>query len=217
MAMSLTAFAVVIGALLAWVNHITEKPIKAQEEKTLSDGIRTVMGGKETIIASTDTIKNNVGGKEQTIILRTINSSDDKKIGTAAKCGTQGFGGDLRILVGFDNENTILGYTILQSSETPGLGAKADKWFQKDGKSSIIGLSPGKDKLTVRQDGGDVDAITASTITSRAFLKAVRQAYDAVAADAVDGETAASKQTDANTAASEQHHGQDKKASHKQQ
>lgn len=206
MTASLTVFAVAIGALLAWVNHVTAKPIKAQEEKALSDGIRNVMGGKDMKIAATDTIRKDAEGKERTLVLYAIKSSDNKNIGTAVECGTQGFGGDLRVLVGFDNRNAILGYTILQSSETPGLGAKADKWFQKDGKGSVIGKSPSTDNMAVRQDGGDIDAITASTITSRAFLKAVRQAYEAVAADTVDGETAASKQTRSATPGAEQRH-----------
>lgn len=206
MVVSLTTFAVVIGALLAWVNHITEAPIRAQEEKTLADGIRSVMGGKEIKVASTDTVRKTVGEKEQTLVMYTVNTPNDESLGVAVESSTMAFGGDMRILVGFDNAKKILGYAILQTSETPGLGAKADKWFQQDGKSSIIGMSPSKDKLMVKQDGGDVDAITASTITSRAFLKAVRQAYDAVASASVDGETAASKQTDGETAASKQHH-----------
>ena len=92
---------------------------------------------------------------------------------------TSGFGGDLKVLVGFNQEGNILGYTILQTAETPGLGAKAEGWFQKDGKGSIIGKNPSTDNLTVSKDGGSVNAITASTITSRAFLLAVNNAYNA--------------------------------------
>ena len=83
------------------------------------------------------------------------------------------------MLVGFDATGKILGYTILESSETPGLGMKAGDWFQKGGKGCVIGLSPADGDLTVTKDGGKVDAITASTITSRAFLKAINQAYGA--------------------------------------
>ena len=98
------------------------------------------------------------------------------------------------MLVGFDAEGKVLGYTVLQHSETPGLGAKADKWFQKDGKGNIIGrdLSDGK-PLVVDKDGGDVDAITASTITTRAFLKAVNQAYAVYAGQDADASSGASK------------------------
>ena len=79
-------------------------------------------------------------------------------------------------MVGFDQEGNVFGYSILESHETPGLGAKAGEWFQKDGKGSVIGRNP-SNALTVKKDGGDVDAISGSTITSRAFLTAVNDAY----------------------------------------
>ena len=82
-------------------------------------------------------------------------------------------------MVGFDAEGNISGYEILASAETPGLGAKADKWFQKDGKGNVIGLNPANDNITVKKDGGQVDAITGSTITSRAFCRLVSTAYNA--------------------------------------
>ena len=81
-----------------------------------------------------------------------------------------------------------------EHAETPGLGAKADKWFQKGEKGDIIGKDP-VEPLTVSKDGGQVDAITASTITSRAFLLAVNNAYNAYkATPATDAESGASKQ-----------------------
>ena len=69
------------------------------------------------------------------------------------------------------------------------MGAKADQWFQAGNKGSIIDKNPGTDKLKVTKDGGSVDAITASTITSRAFLKAVNQAYAATQIDVAEEET----------------------------
>ena len=89
-----------------------------------------------------------------------------------------GFAGPITLLVGFDEAGSIKGYTILSTSETPGLGVKAATWFQKGEKGDIIGRNPGEKALQVSKDGGDVDAITASTITSRAFLKAVNNAYE---------------------------------------
>lgn len=86
----------------------------------------------------------------------------------------KGFGGPLTVMVGLANDGTILGYKILETQETPGLGAKAQDWFQKGQKGDIIGKTAGK--LEVSKDGGEVDAITASTITSRAFLRCINQA-----------------------------------------
>jgi electron transport complex protein RnfG len=78
-------------------------------------------------------------------------------------------------MVGLNKEFQVLGYTVLVSNETPGLGAKASEWFQKGNKGDIIGKTAGQ--LATTKDNGDVDAITASTITSRSFLRAVNNAY----------------------------------------
>ena len=195
MVLVLTGVAVVTGAILAYINHVTEEPIKVQKEKTLADGIKTVMGGGELTVAKTDTVRqNDEKGKEMVFIIYNTNDAKENYLGAAVESTTGGFGGDLKVLVGFDPKGNILGYTILEHAETPGLGAKADKWFQKDGKGNIIGKNP-SEALVVKKDGGQIDAITASTITSRAFLKAVNQAYKAYHALPVDGESGASKQT----------------------
>ncbi len=97
--------------------------------------------------------------------------------GIAVETAVDGFGGTFRVMVGFDQEGNILGYEILEHQETPGLGSHMEHWFKNADKpgQNIIGRKAGA--LQVSKDGGDVDAITAATITSRAFLKAVNQAY----------------------------------------
>ena len=191
MVLVLVGVALITGGILAYVNHITEAPIKLQAEKTLADGIKAVMGGVQLSVAENDTIKQTIKGKEAVFVIHKTVDSNKQDLGVAVESTTGGFGGDLKVLVGFDKDGNILGYTILQHAETPGLGAKADKWFQKDGKGSIIGKNPNKDNLTVKKDGGDIDAITASTITSRAFLLAVTQAYNAYKSGHVDANTSA--------------------------
>lgn len=180
MILVLVAVSLVMGGILAWINHITEGPIALQEQQTLAAGIKKVMGGEKLTVIGTDTITYN-DGKPQTFIVHKTQDSHKRPLGVAIESTTMGFGGDLKVLVGFDTEGTIVGYTILQHTETPGLGAKADKWFQEGSKGNIIGKSPSQKPLQVTKDGGDVDAITASTITSRAFLNAVNAAYDAYA------------------------------------
>ena len=174
----LTTVAVLCGGILAYVNALTEEPRTMAANKALSDGIEQVMGGKCNV-EKPDTIKRNVDGKELTYIAY----KTDK--GTAIQStDPNGFGGNLTVLVGFNDGGDILGYTILETTETPGLGAKADKWFQSPAnggaseKSSIVGKNPATTNMTVSKDGGDIDAITASTITSRSFLRAVQQAYN---------------------------------------
>lgn len=194
MVIVLVAVAIVSGGLLAWVNHVTEGPIKVQDELALANGIKSVMGVEELTVTANDEIKKTVDGKEYTFVVHKTSDAQGNSLGAAVESTTMGFGGDLKVLVGFDGEGKILGYTILQHAETPGLGAKADKWFQSDGKGSIVGrkIESGK-SLTVSKDGGDIDAITASTITSRAFLKAVNQAYAAYADHDIDASSGASK------------------------
>ena len=97
--------------------------------------------------------------------------------GVAIETTVDGFGGPIRMMVGFDAEGNVLGYEILEHQETPGLGSHMVHWFKNAAKAgqNIIGRQAGN--LTVSKDGGDVDAITAATITSRAFLKGINQAY----------------------------------------
>ena len=117
--------------------------------------------------------------------------------GTAIKItDPKGFGGALTVMVGLAQDGTILGYKVLESSETPGLGAKAQDWFQKGQKGDVIGKQAGN--LTVSKDGGEVDAITASTITSRAFLRCINAAYKTLSESSADGQSGASKQANDN-------------------
>lgn len=207
MVIVLVAVAVITGGLLAWVNHVTEAPIKKQDELTLANGIKSVMCTANLKVTANDSITRDIDGKPALFVIHKVAGQDGKFIGAAIESVVMAFGGELKVLVGFDAEGKILGYTVLQHAETPGLGAKADKWFQADGKGCIVGrkMESGK-PLVVAKDGGDVDAITASTITTRAFLKAVNQAYDVYVAqddsrkgtqESADGMSGASKQTPA--------------------
>ena len=179
MVLVLVGVSLVMGGLLAWVNHVTEGPIALQAEKALALGIKTVMGGEKLTVVASDTIRQDMGGKEAVFVVHKTQDSHQRPLGVAVESTTMGFGGDLKVLVGFDDSGKVLGYTLLQHAETPGLGAKADKWFLEGSKGNIVGKCPGDKPLQVTKDGGEVDAITASTITSRAFLLAVNQAYEA--------------------------------------
>ena len=87
------------------------------------------------------------------------------------RCG-EGYGGDIVLMVGFKKDKkTVISYKVLQATETPGLGMKlktpefADQFVGKDGSS-----------LKVKKDGGEIEAITSATITSRAVCKAIADA-----------------------------------------
>ena len=164
MAIVLTVISVVAGAALAYVNEVTKGPIAEIQQKNEAQAIKTVLCDDNAVI--TDTIVNG----DVTLYL-TANGAAVKTVDPK----NESFSGGLTIMVGLDREFKVLGYTVLVSNETPGLGAKASEWFQEGGKGNIIGRVAGQFKTS--KDGGDVDAITASTITSRSFLRAVNNAY----------------------------------------
>jgi Predicted NADH:ubiquinone oxidoreductase, subunit RnfG len=82
----------------------------------------------------------------------------------------------VQLLVGFDAEGKIHNTAVLSIKETPGLGSNMTNPKFKD---QVNGKNPAEFKLSVKKDGGDVDAITAATISSRAFLDAVGKAVEA--------------------------------------
>lgn len=185
----LTIVAVLCSGILAFINQATKPAIDAQAEQALADGLKAVLAADQLTVNSTEDVKRTVDGKELTYIVY----KTDK--GTAVQStDPNGFGGNLTVLVGFNETGEILGYTVLAHAETPGLGAKAPEWFQKGQPGCIVGLNPGKANLTVSKDGGDIDAITASTITSRSFLRAVQQAYNTINEQCTDGNTSATAQ-----------------------
>ena len=123
-----------------------------------------------------------------------------------------GFGGAVRMMVGFDPDGRVVNINVLEQTETPGLGTK-----MCDEGNPLLGSVKGQrledkqlvdDKLAVRKDGGDVDALTAATISSRAYVDAVNRAwmaYKSVAtgAPATDVASGASQQTNNEPAAQE--------------
>ena len=181
MVVVLTAISVIVGGVLAYVNMVTQEPIAEINAKNLQDGIKRVILGDQP---------GELKVEEPVEVDGFVLYQTDK--GTAVKAVENGFGGPLEVLVGFDNDGNILGYTILATVETPGLGVKASTWFQKGQKGDIIGKNPGEKELTVSKDGGEIDAITASTITSRAFLNAVNKAYKAYKGQGADAQSGAS-------------------------
>ncbi len=193
MLLVLTGVTVISVALLAYVNQLTAGPIAQAEAKALSDAVRAVVPGFDNDPIAEQKIQE-VDGVAYAVYPATKGGA---YIGAAIEASAMGFGGTLRVLVGFDAEGNILDYSLLSHAETPGLGSKADSWFKKGGKGDITGMNPGRAPLVVDKDGGQVDAITASTITTRAFLSAVNAAYAAYAGqNTADGITGASQQVE---------------------
>ncbi len=118
----------------------------------------------------------------------------DNLVGYAVESTVVGFGGPLTLIVGVTPDGVVYNTSVLSQSETPGLGAKCstDAKFMDQWK----GFNPSVKKLAVKKDGGDVDAITASTITSRAYTLAVENALNTFKEITGAGATAYAGQTD---------------------
>lgn len=100
-------------------------------------------------------------------------------VGVAVRTYTdKGFSGRFWLMAGFLPDGTIHNVVVLDHKETPGLGANmtTEKF-----RAQFRGKNPGDFLLAVKKDGGQVDALTAATISSRAFCDALQRAYDALA------------------------------------
>ena len=106
-------------------------------------------------------------------------TSADAVVGYAVEAMSKnGFGGAIRVMVGFSTDGTILNVNVLEQKETPGLGTKTCD----EGNvllSSIKDKNPAQMQFSVKKDGGELDALTAATISSRAYYDAVKCAHDA--------------------------------------
>lgn len=179
MLLSLTLIAAVAAALLAFVYQTTEPVIASSKVATLKAGI-------DKVVPEYD----NVPFEEELLV-------DDYKIYPARKGGelvgyavesftNNGFSGFVKVLVGIDKEGNIIDYTVLQQAETPGLGSKMEEWFRGE-KGSVLGMNLTA-PLQVTKDGGKVNAISAATISSRAFLETLNGAYTVVQKAIADGQ-----------------------------
>ena len=189
MLLSLVTICVVAAAALAGIYNLTKDQIEKQHiEKQQQAILKVLPEGVE--IAPADTVDG------LTIYRATLNGAP---AGAAVEATEMGFGGEQKIIVGFDNEGKILNYEVLSHQETPGLGDHIVEWFKNAEKpgQNIIGrqatgqFEVSKDKPEKPENS--VDAITAATISSKAFLKAINKAYAAFTDGKVEAHTGASK------------------------
>ena len=201
MLLVLTGVTAISVALLAYVNELTKGPIAEANAKTLNKALKQVLPEfTNNPVGESDTIFSEKDGKKVVDFIVYPAKKGEEWVGSAVESKAMGFGGELKVLVGFDAEGKIYNYSLLAHAETPGLGSKAADWFKEGNKGSIKGMSPGEGELKVSKDGGQVDAITASTITSRAFLNAVNAAYEAYKTGEVNTVSGATRKNEPATA-----------------
>ncbi|QRX63189.1 RnfABCDGE type electron transport complex subunit G [Dysgonomonadaceae bacterium zrk40] len=177
MFLSLSLICLTVALLLAQVNKMTATPIAEAKAMKLQNAISEVVPAFDNDpVAEAYRMADDNGDS----LLVYPAKQGDELVGFALNSySNNGFSGNIQIMVGFDMEHRIVNYAVLQHAETPGLGSKMTEWFRDATKpgQSVIGRDLSQGTLAVTKDGGNVDAITASTITSRAFMEAVNRAY----------------------------------------
>ena len=179
MVVALLVIAAVSGGLLGLVYGMTKDAIAEVDAKKNEAAIQAVLPLDGEITYKADTLRYNYEGADLTFPCNLAYDANGNFKGAAVKTSEGGFGGKIDMMVGFLADGTIKGTSVLSHAETPGLGANMTGKF----KDQFVDKNPASYKLTVTKDGGDVDAITAATITSRAFSKAVDKAYKAFEAN----------------------------------
>jgi electron transport complex protein RnfG len=173
MALTLFVITFVSSAVLAGVYELTKEAIDAVRIGKINQGIAEVLPAFDNN-PTENVYKKFVDGDT---VYAYIATKDEKDIGAAVQTFTNnGYGGKFVLLVGFLADGTINNIKVISHSETPGLGDKIDP-AKHSFSLQFNGKNPESYKLVVSKEGGDVDAITASTISSKAFCDAVARAY----------------------------------------
>ena len=171
MTLCLLAICLVCSALLAGVYALTAEPIAAAAAAKNEAAIKEVLPEAAVAIEEERTVE--MDG--QTYSYNLAYDEQGNTVGCAINVSALGFGGPILIKVGLDASGVIWNTKVLSQAETPGLGAKCTEAAFAD---QFRQFNPSEKKLGVKKDGGDVDAITASTITSRAYTNGLATAVN---------------------------------------
>ena len=172
MVLCLFVICMVCSALLAGVYALTKETIAVGDAQRNESAIKEVLPSTAAVIEDESTIQ--VNGTTYTY--NRAFDAEGNTVGCAVNVAPSGFGGPIKMKVGFNADGLVWNVKVLSHAETPGLGAKCtDPAFSKQ----FHELDPSDEKnLKVKKDGGNLNAITASTITSRAYAEGVAQAVE---------------------------------------
>ena len=163
MTVCLLAICLVCSGLLAGVYALTAEPIAAAAAAKNEAAIMEVLPETAVAIEEERTVEFEGASYAYNLAYDEVGNV----VGCAINVAPVGFGGPIVIKVGFDVNGVIWNTKVLSQAETPGLGAKC---VESSFSDQFKGFDPSQKNLAVKKDGGDVDAITASTITSRAYV-----------------------------------------------
>ncbi|HPB31320.1 MAG TPA: RnfABCDGE type electron transport complex subunit G [Candidatus Sumerlaeota bacterium] len=171
--LTLTVVSLGAAAVLAATFHVTEKPIQLAEKQKKEDALKIVLPPDTDTIESVETSWNN-----QKIPVDLARNKDGAVAGYAVETtSSNGYGGDIVFQIGFDASGSVITYMVMEHTETPGLGENiCGDVFRKQ----FNGKNLQNFKFAVTKDGGDVEAITAATISSRAASEALKQGAEII-------------------------------------
>lgn len=170
---SLGTICIIAGLLLAVMNSLTAGPIAEGAQRARVVAVAEVLPKFDNNPLECLTVVR--VGEDSAVVFP--GKMGDRLTGIAVEItAVNSFSGQIRLMIGFDVEGRVADYNVLEQSETPGLGAKVGEWFREGGSRGIMGRMPAEEPLQVIKDGGEIDGITAATITSRSFLNAVNRA-----------------------------------------
>lgn len=177
MVVSLTFISIAVAGLLAFVNIMTENKIEENDMKKQEKAIRDVTPEFNNNPIEEKFKAGLSAGDSLTVFPA---KQDGKLVGIAVETNTKkGFGGEIKIMVGFDTDGKVKNFSVLQHKETPGLGTKMQEWYSNTQKPSQSVINrKWNSNMKVSKDNGEIDAITAATVTSRAFVDAFNRAYE---------------------------------------
>jgi electron transport complex protein RnfG len=176
--LALTSIAVVSAIALSAVYLATKEPIAEMKKEKSNAAKIAVLPGFDVASGTLTGKKVMIDGLKDSLTV-TLAYIQNELFGAAVATHTNmAFSGRFDIMVGFDKDGNILNTEVLSHQETPGLGDKIEK---KKGifPLQFVGKNLKTNNLAVKKDGGEIDAITAATITSRAFSNAVENAWKA--------------------------------------
>lgn len=189
--LALVVVAMASAILLAELNQITAPKIKASQTAYKLKAVKKVLPPYDNQPAADRQVIPVAGGgpaeakvevddelhKEGVVVYPAYRAG--KLVGAAySVVSHQGFSGDIEILLGVSPEGRITGVEIVNHAETPGLGAKVVSDASWKGKQELVGRSL-SESLTVKKDGGEIDAIAGATISPRAVCGAVKAGLEA--------------------------------------
>ena len=171
MVVVLTTIAICSAAAIGYVYKTTKEPIDEAKNNKILQAIREMVG-----IFDNNPFEEKTGISGSQVELYPARENGSITSVAIKSSSNEGFGGKIELIVGILMDGTITGYKVIEQSETPGLGSKVT---EPQFSNQFVGKNAYTDNFDLKKDGGEIDAVTGATISSRAVVGAVKKAVAA--------------------------------------